>query len=310
MKAVRALLTLSLVVATGQGFASDEGLIYQGTAHDAFFGIDVTERGLVAVGAGGLYSISANGKDWQHTSIASPDVSLLSVTEKGGDALAVGQGGVVMRRDGDRWSEVATPTKERLLSVAQGKGGLALAVGGFGTVLRSVDGGNSWEKLTIDWESLIQQPYEPHVYNCLVDAKGDIFIVGEFGMIARSQDRGDTWQALNSGEESLFGIAINASGIGVAVGQSGLVLRSGDGGESWQELDSQTGAILLDVAVRDDGAAVVSGIREALAVSASGRTVRRLNSPEFLEDWFVDVAVFQRDFYLVGQQAQVVKVKL
>ena len=310
MKVVRAVLTLSLFVAAGQGLAGDEGLIYQGTAHDAFFGIDVTEQGLVAVGAGGLYSTSANGKDWQHSSIASPDVSLLSVTEKGEAALAVGQGGVVMRRSENGWSKIDAPTKERLLSVAQGNNGLALAVGGFGTVLRSLDGGKKWQKLAIDWESLIQQPYEPHVYNCLVDANGDIFIVGEFGMIARSQDGGDTWQALNSGEESLFGIALNASGIGVAVGQSGLVLRSKDGGETWQELNSQTGAILLDVAVREDGAAVVSGIREALSVSADGREVRRLPSPEFLEDWFVDVAVFQRDFYLIGQQAQVVKVKL
>lgn len=310
MKAVRALLALSLFVAAGQGIADDDGLIYQGTAHDAFFGIEVTEQGLVAVGAGGLYSTSSNGKDWQHSAIASPDVSLLSVSEKHGSALAVGQGGVVMRRGEDSWGAVSTPTKERLLAVAQGKGGLALAVGGFGTVLRSLDGGDNWEKLTIDWESLINQPYEPHVYNCLVDANGDIFIVGEFGMIARSQDRGATWQALNTGEESLFGIAINDAGVGVAVGQSGLVLRSDDNGESWKSLESQTGAILLDVAVRDDGAAVVSGIREALAVSASGRTVKRLTRPEFLEDWFVDVTVFQNNFYLVGQQAQVVKVKL
>lgn len=310
MKWPIAVLSLSLSLATGQLVAEDQGRIYQGTAHDAFFGVNVTDSGLVAVGAGGLYSTSSDGRSWQHNAIAPPDVALLSVSQQGDTALAVGQSGLVMRSSDGNWAEVETPTKERLLSVALGTGGRAVAVGGFGTVLMSSDSGSSWQKLTIDWQALINQPYEPHVYNCLVDANGDIFIVGEFGMIARSSDGGESWQALHSGEESLFGIAMNASGVAIAVGQSGIVLRSSDGGSNWQTLDSGAEEILLDVAVRDDGAAVISGIRKALVISPDGGRINALQHPEFLEDWFVDVAVYQRDFYLVGQQAQVVKVKL
>ena len=36
--------------------------------------------------------------------------------------------------------------------------------------------------------------------------------------------------------------------------------------------------------------------------------MEKLNKPEFLEDWYVDVATYNNDFFLVGQRAQVVKV--
>jgi photosystem II stability/assembly factor-like uncharacterized protein len=284
--------------------------VYSGKPHDVLFAVQTTDEGLVAVGGSGQYSRSRDGKTWEHQQIADDALSLLSVSEVKGNALAVGQGGAILRRGKDGWKAVTTPTKERLLSVAQGEDGVAMAVGGFGTVLRSRDGGQSWEALKLDWESLIQQPYQPHVYTTMFDTQGNAFIAGEFGMIARSRDGGDNWELMHSGEESVFGLAMNRSGYGMAVGQSGLVLRTRDFGERWEALDAGTGAILLEVAVREDGAAVAAGIREAIRFPAESATPVRLAVAPFLESWFTDIAILNGEFYLVGQQAQVVKVDL
>lgn len=308
MNVCKAMMFVSLLLATANAVASEAGLTYQGKAHDAFFGVSTSKQGLIAVGSGGRFSRSEDGKDWQHSDIAAIDISMLAVSERGDTVLAVGQGGTIMRFADEAWSQSDSPTSERLLGVAQGGNGLAIAVGGFGTVLRSKDDGSTWEKLSIDWQEVIQQGYEPHVYNCLIDAQGGIIIVGEFGMISRSDDGGDSWRTLHLGEESIFGIAMNASGVGFAVGQSGIVIASNDGGRAWRKLELGTDAILLDVAVRDNGDAVISGIREALTVSAKDRRITRLKTPEFVEDWYVDVAIHNSDFYLVGQRAQVVKV--
>ena len=268
MKVYKAMMFMSLLLATANAVASDTGMTHQGKAHDAFFGVSASKQGLIAVGSGGRFSRSEDGNEWLHSNISSPDIALLAVSERGNTRLAVGQGGTIMRFAGEAWSQSESPTSERLLGVAQGDDGLAIAVGGFGTVLRSKDDGSTWEKLSIDWQEVIQQGYEPHVYNCLIDAQGGIIIVGEFGMIARSDD----------------------------------------GGEVWRKVELRTEAILLDVAVRDNGDAVISGIREALTVRAKDRRITRLKTSEFLEDWYVDVAIHNSDFYLVGQRAQVVKV--
>jgi photosystem II stability/assembly factor-like uncharacterized protein len=308
MKACKIMVFVSMLFATAYAVASDTNMIFHGKAHDAFFGISASKDGLIAVGARGRFSSSQDGKEWQHSSILPADTALLAVSQRGNTRLAVGQGGAIMRFADEQWNQMASPTAERLLGVAQGGDGFAIAVGGFGTVLRSKDDGATWKKLSIDWQQLIQQGYEPHVYNCLIDAQGAIIIVGEFGMIARSDDGGDSWQALHVGEESIFGIAMNNSGVGFAVGQNGIVIESHDGGGTWHRLSLETEAILLDVAVRDNGDAVISGIREALTVTTKDRRVASLKSPEFLEDWYVDVATYNHDFYLVGQRAQVVKV--
>ncbi len=309
MKLRKLMLAGSLVGAACLQFAwADIQALHRGNPHDALFAVTTSKAGLVAVGSAGHYSTSSDGRSWQREQITAPTQTLLSISVSEETTLAVGQEGVILRREADKWEKVATPTNERLMAVAQGREGLALAVGGFGTVLRSTDSGRNWQVLKLDWQALIQQTYEPHVYNVLFDADNNVFIVGEFGMIAQSTDQGVNWSAAHVGDESIFGIAINASGQGFAVGQSGLILRTEDGGKEWQPLPSGTGAILLDVAVRADGAAFISGIREALKVEANADAAQSLSTPPFLESWFSDVTVFNDEFYVVGQQAQVVKV--
>ncbi|MBW2941408.1 WD40/YVTN/BNR-like repeat-containing protein [Zhongshania aquimaris] len=309
---VKCLLPLLFVTAIGAANAAplQSEMVNQGHAHEALFAINVSKDGLIAVGGAGQISSSKDGQSWQRVNVELAGRSLLAVSDLNGNAIAVGQQGVIVRRQGEAWLEQTSPTTERLFSVAQDGAGFAIAAGGFGTVLRSIDSGASWEKLAIDWQELIGQPYEPHVYNVTVDELGRAYMAGEFGMIARSDDQGKTWQALHSGDESLFGLALGERGLAYAVGQSGTILRSQDSGESWSKIESGSDAILLDVSIRGDDRAVITGIREALSVAAGSSSATRLDNSQLLTSWYCDVGVFNGEFYVVGQQANVLKLSI
>lgn len=303
-------LLLATVVSAANAAPLQEELVNKGHAHEALFGVNASADGLIAVGGAGQISTSSDGRSWQRVNVDLTGRSLLAVSDVGGNAIAVGQQGAIVRRDAGEWKEQESPTTERLFSVAQDGNGFVIASGGFGAVLRSVDSGKTWEKLVIDWQELIGQSYEPHVYNVTVDSSGRAYMAGEFGMIARTDDQGKTWQALHSGDASIFGLAFGERGLAYAVGQSGTILRSRDGGESWTKIESGSDAILLDVSVRSDDRAVITGIREALSIEADSGHAVRINNPQLLDSWYCDVGVFKGDFYVVGQKANVLKLSI
>ncbi|WP_159270364.1 WD40/YVTN/BNR-like repeat-containing protein [Zhongshania aliphaticivorans] len=311
-KLVRCGMGLLVITVIGAANAAPlQGqLVNRGHAHEALFAVNASSEGLIAVGGGGQISTSKDGENWTRLDIDLAGKSLLAVSDLAGNAIAVGQQGVIVRRDGSGWHEQTSPTTERLFSVAQDGEGFVIASGGFGTVLRSVDGGIHWEKLAIDWQALIGQSYEPHVYNVTVDDRGRAYMVGEFGMIARSDDQGLTWQALHSGDESLFGFSLGVDGLAYAVGQSGTILRSRDAGLNWEKISSGSEAILLDVSIRSDGRAVVTGIREGLSIGAEDSKATRLEDSPLLVSWYCDVSVYKGDFYVVGEKANVIKLSI
>ena len=300
------LLTAGALPAT----AASSEQVHRGHPHDVLFGVNTSSDGLLAVGNSGRLWRSRDGSKWQSNSSVGDSRALLAVSERQGNLLAVGQQGGIFHSAGDGWKAVEAPVKERLFAVAQGDFGLAVAAGAFGTVLCSQDGGRSWQQSEIDWPALIGQNYQPHVYNAAIDARGRVYIVGEFGMVARSDDAGKTWQSLHSGDASLFGLALSETGLGYAVGQSGTVLRSRDGGDSWAPIRSNSDAILMDVAIRADGKAVATGIRQALSISPTSSQARVLKHDAFLESWYSDIAVLGNAFYAVGEQAKVIKISL
>ena len=290
--------------------AASSEQVHQEHPHDVLFGISRGSDGLIAVGSGGELRHSADGRAWTKRAAAAPGSSLFDISERQGKLLAVGQQGQIFRSTGQQWQQVDSPRAERLFAVAQGELGQAVATGAFGTVLYSKDGGRSWQQADNDWPALIGQDYQPHVYNVSFDARGRVFIVGEFGLIARSDDGGQSWTSLHQGDASLFGLAISDSGLAYAVGQSGTVLRSRDGGDSWSPVDSGNEAILMDVAIRADGHAVATGIRQAISMAPNARRAEALHHDLFLENWYSDVAVLGNEFYAVGQFARVVKISL
>lgn len=317
---MRLAATCSLLLGFGAGcLAATPGEplgLYRGTAHDALYDLCLHGQRGVAVGSAGLLVMSNDGGEHWQPAPAFTESALLDVSCGDGPELIVAQEGRIFRRIEGRYESVPSGTEARLLGVDSNAGGLAVAVGAFGTVLRSKDGGASWETLFFDWEAILNDFLEPHLYAVDVSPQGVITLVGEFELVVRSPDGGDSWETVHKGEASLFGLDLRADGIGYAVGQDGRVIGTGDGGLSWSVLDTASESNLLDVWSAADGEVLVSGIRQVLRSADGGQSWSPLEVGDFNVGWYLGLSPTAgddgsaSDLLLAGHGGNIIKLQL
>lgn len=286
--------------------------IAQGVRHDALFGLCLNgSRGIAVGDAGVVMQTDDSGENWQ--SLASfTDSALLDVNCRQGAQFIVGQQGLIFRRDGQQFEKLESGSDQRLMSVSANNNGLVFAVGGFGTVLRSQDGGDHWETIAFDWEAILNDFVEPHLYSVHLTEDGVVTIAGEFALILRSDDRGANWQVKHRGEASLFGMSVMGSKA-YAVGQDGTMLRSDDGGVSWKPVRLPSGANLLDVWFSEQGQIVASGIRAVLHSSDAGQSWQTVDASDFNAGWYQRIAASgasdqsSSSLLLAGHSGRIVK---
>tara|TARA_B110000046_G_C13025827_1_gene414046 strand:+ start:4500 stop:5471 length:972 start_codon:yes stop_codon:yes gene_type:complete len=291
--------------------------LYQGTAHDAFYGLCVSEARQIAVGDAGLILETQDaGGSWTEVPPFT-ERALLDVSCGADVSLIVGQEGAIYRRTSEDYEAIISNTNERLLSVSDvSSNGLVFAVGGFGTVLRSTDSGLNWTSLTPDWPTLTNDFFEPHLYDVHVSNAGVVTIVGEFEMVIQSTDQGDSWEATHIGEASLFGLSLHASGAGFAVGQNGKILKTADGGQNWKQIDSPGNSILLNVWTSGTGDVLVSGIRNMLQSSDNGAKWAQIEQGDLSTGWYQGLSVINagsasgKFVLLAGHGGSLIKLKL
>ena len=315
--AASATCMLGLCIGVADAAAARLHSVVSGSAHQALFAIAFDGRRGLAVGApGAILSTEDGGASWKPVTAVPAEVALLGVDIKGDHQIAVGQMGLVLRKDGDSWKKVASGAdKSRLLSVSINAKGQAVIAGSFGTVLKSDDGGASWTSIAPDWTSFSQKGMdagvEPHIYAAKIDEAGVVTVAGEFGLILRSAEgNGKDWKTVHVGDASLFALELRSDGVGYAVGQNGTVLRSSDHGASWTPLDVDTKAILLGVKSVPNGQVVVTGMRDMLLSPDDGKSWTHIDEGEATTSWYEGVA--QADaasaFFAVGHSGQIVRV--
>tara|TARA_R110001592_G_scaffold363248_4_gene682211 strand:+ start:64313 stop:65221 length:909 start_codon:yes stop_codon:yes gene_type:complete len=290
--------------------------VYRGTAHDALFGLCLDGQQGVAVGGAGLVLETADGGlSWTEMP-AFANTALLDVSCGSGPNLIVSQGGAIFRANEGSYQAIDSGTDARLLAVDSNSSGLAYAVGAFGTILRSEDGGLTWELVPVDWEAILNDFVEPHLYDVQVDEAGVVTLVGEFELVVRSPDGGVTWETAHKGEASLFGLSLTADGSGFAVGQEGKIIRTSDGGSTWSEVESPTGGILLTVWSSAQGEVLISGIRNMLHSSDGGSTWDLIEGGDLNTGWYQGLVVVDDDgassttALLAGNQGSIIKLEL
>lgn len=308
--AVVAAVLVSSTVGAAEAPPAPLQQVISGTVHQALFAIAFDGETGYAVGAAGEVQRSEDGgQSWKAMTPAPTPLSLLGVASEGGHTLAVGQKGLVLSLQGDKWTPVDSGSKSRLFAVGVNRKGDAVAVGEFGTVLVSSNGGQQWRIAAPSWDAFTEHGEEPHLYGAVVDEQGVITIAGEFGLILRSEDGGASWHAQHRGDASIFGLALDGQGRGYAVGQVGTALRSDDNGKTWTTLQSGTGANLLSVLPVSHDVAVISGVRGSLVTHDGGQSWKVRNEGELGSLWFSDLAKSDQGVYAVGQAGQLVRLQ-
>lgn len=301
-------------ISTFAATAGDDSLsvLHQGIAHDALYDVCFNGNRGIAVGvAGTVLNSEDSGLTWKQEP-SFTDLALLGVSCEGANNIVVGQAGTIFVQQADGWRQVESGTENRLLSVKVNANGLAFAVGGFGAVLRSTDGGLTWAPVEFDWQAILNDFLEPHIFDVAVSDQGVVTLVGEFELILRSEDSGDTWAPVNKDDAALSAVHFYDAQNGFAVGQKGRILKTVDGGLTWAVLNAGSPEILLDVWSSPTGEVVITGIREMLRSNDFGQTWRSVEGGDISVKWYQSINVAtagaEHNVVMVGHSGRIVRI--
>jgi len=166
MRLLKTALALTFLGVVGSAFAADNfQAVRAGLPHDAIYSIDRSGGSLWAIGGHGLVLRSDNdGGEWER--IASPgDFAALGMAIHKGQPVIVGQAGKAFKlsADGENWASLDSGTEERLLDIATLSDGSQMAVGAFGTIVKRSTGSESFKRVAVDWDAIVEDGFEPHL---------------------------------------------------------------------------------------------------------------------------------------------------
>jgi sugar lactone lactonase YvrE len=208
----------------------------------------------------GAGEVKAGGKKWRMSQPV-PGTALRGVwAASGGNALAVGDRGTILKYDGKKWAALGSGTGSALHSVwgssaedlyCVGDAGLALHADG--TTWEPVDSGTD-ETLLDVWGTTGTGVLAAGFYGIILDdtftaahasgvalrsiwgsSAADLFAVGESGAVLRSD--GASWKTMVSGTSRWLNAVWGSSGADVfAVGEGGTIIHYDGGG--WKTMAS------------------------------------------------------------------------
>ena len=313
MRLLETVLALTVLGVVGSAFAADDfRAVRAGLPHDAIYSLDRSEGSLWAVGGHGLILRSDDdGGEWER--IVSPgDFAALGMAIHDGRPVLVGQAGKAfqMKSEGQGWEPLDSGTEERLLSIASLSDGSQLAVGSFGTIVKRLAQSDNFKPIVVDWNAIVEDGFEPHLYDVIQTKAGTILVAAEFGMVLRSRDGGRSWSVQNTNDSSVFALHQGANGRLVGVGQAGYIITSDDDGKSWQVSKSGTNANLLGVSSTGKTFAIV-GVRAVLKSNNGARSWEALSNRETERRWYQGISGISPDghgrrFIAAGQFGTIV----
>ncbi len=148
------------------------------------------------------------------------------------------------------------------------------AVGAYGLMVATLDGGNSWQAVTLP------NPKSLHLYGLRADGGGTWLMAGEQGLLLRSTDGGASFSAIDSPYKGSFFGLLSSGNAWVAYGLRGTAYRSTDAGMQWEKLDTGVPmAIGAGVPLPDGGFVLLDQAGDALLGHAGQAALQRVPAP-------------------------------
>jgi photosystem II stability/assembly factor-like uncharacterized protein len=208
-----------------------------------------------AIGAYSLMLKTADGgTTWTQTPLTTPAAPAADAAATGATTAAPADA----KADED-WTmsaeevEIGEETDPHLNAIARTADGYLFIVAERGAAFRSVDGGDSWERIKLD--------YEGSMFGVIGYEGRHVLVYGLRGNVFESFDLGDTWSAVDTGTDlSIMGGAGWPGGGAALVGANGIVLTRSARGQGLLKHAHPDGTVLSTaLALAPGGELVVVG---------------------------------------------------
>lgn len=189
-----------------------------------------------------------------------------------GNGYALGAYGVFLRTNdgGETWTmdanRLENPDKYHLYSISRSAAGTLVVAGEAGTLLRSLDNGNTWQRI----ESL----YEGSFFGSVAAADGSLLVFGLRGNVFRSTDEGASWTSVDTGDSRtlMCGTATNGGSV-ILAGAAGAVLQSMDGGASFGVVPTEGNRVYSGVSESANGNVLLVGFGGISVLDTTAKAV-------------------------------------
>ncbi len=242
--------------------------------------------------------------------VRAPERQVLQTAARAGERIvAVGERGLVVLSDdqGRHWRQARqVPVSVSLTALSFIDAQRGWAVGHGGVILHTTDGGETWTKradglalaklaLSEAQQRAAQRPGDAGAERALAEAHRLVddgadkplldvrfadarrgWVVGAYNLFFETTDGGATWHSGSERLDNPRALHLNALVVRgqtmFVVGEQGLLYRSVDGGQRFEAVASPYKGSWFSVALGDDGAVTVGGLRGNAFRSADGGT--------------------------------------
>jgi photosystem II stability/assembly factor-like uncharacterized protein len=267
---------------------------------------------LLIAGHHGLLARSRNGGvSWQTIAADnSADLNVLLRDATGGNWVAAGEGGCILRADAEaaRW-QVITPALQLNLREVLLQDDVLIASGELGGVMRSVDGGERWQLIDIAYPNMNTPP---NLRALAVDPRAGVLIgAGPPGTIIRSTTRGKSWDVVHwtplEAQEAFAWLLPDSTHQNMLAVETRSIHRSVDGGERWTRTELPVDRELWHAAQLRSGAIVVAGQRGVAMRSEDGVAWQAAETGVQVDLYGSYADARSGAFFLLGQQGTLLR---
>jgi photosystem II stability/assembly factor-like uncharacterized protein len=215
-----------------------------------------------------------------------PRLLLLDGARVGGDYIAVGERGTILRSstNGQSWRELPRVTQATLTAVSFAEGGAAdatphqgWAVGHDALILATNDRGQTWT------QQFQGKNLEDSFLCVLALGPQHAIAAGAYGLFAETTDGGVTWsqRTIVEGDAHFYALVRAPAGQLYLCGERGTLLRSADQGRTWKPIGPASTSTLFGVLPLADDTLLAHGLSSRIfRTSDDGASWQEITTPQ------------------------------
>ncbi|MDD9841342.1 MAG: YCF48-related protein [Alphaproteobacteria bacterium] len=230
--------------------------------------------------------------------------NLISITQCADQSIfALGlDGSLWVRKQLGQWVDMKIDTQETVQDLTCAQNNQLWVAAGFGTLLHSLDGGQNWQRFSLEDDLFLTHIDFPN------DNIG--YAIGEFGTVLKSTDAGKSWSNLRSTADDFYPLALYFldTKMGWVAGLDGEIFITRDGAQNWHKQETATHAPIYKI--RKIGEHIFAVGNYGTILEYNGRRWQSADHIQLGSSGYLRALAGDKDSLFIGGQALAKRIHL